>query len=101
MIVVRNVFQLKFGKAREAMAHWKEGRPIFERLGMPAKDSRLLTDVVGPFYTLVLENTFESLAAYERAGQQVMNDKEWHDWYSRMVPLCEGGHREVFSVVES
>jgi len=40
MIVVRNVFQLKFGKAREALALWKEGRALFQRLGMPMEKSR-------------------------------------------------------------
>ena len=32
MIVVRNVFQLKFGKAREAVAVMKEGVAIHKRL---------------------------------------------------------------------
>jgi len=32
MIVVRNVFQLKFGKAREALAVMKEGVAIQKRL---------------------------------------------------------------------
>ena len=100
MIVVRNVFQLKFGKAKEALAHWKEGRPHFERLGMPMKNSRMLTDLVGPFYTLVLENTFDSLAAYEQAGQRVTGDEQWHAWYARFTALAEGGHREIFTIVE-
>ena len=100
MIVVRDVFQLKFGKAKEALAHLKAGRPIFERLGMPMKTSRLLTDLTGPFYTLVLESTFGSLAEYEKAGQSVTGDEKWHAWYSKFTPLCEGGHREIFTVVE-
>jgi predicted thioredoxin/glutaredoxin len=100
MIVVRNVFQLKFGKAREALAVWKDGRALFQRLGMPMEKSRILTDVVGPFYTMVLENTFESLTDYERAGKEVMGNEEWRAWYARLTPLCEGGHREIFSVVE-
>jgi len=100
MIVVRNVFQLKFGKAREALAVWKDGRSLFQRLGMPMEKSRILTDVVGPFYTLVLENTFDSLTDYERSGEKVMGNEEWRAWYARMTPLCEGGHREIFSVVE-
>ncbi len=32
MIVVRNVFQLKFGKAREALANMKEGLAIQKRI---------------------------------------------------------------------
>ena len=34
MIVVRNVFRLKFGKAREALASMKEGLVIQKRLGV-------------------------------------------------------------------
>lgn len=100
MIVVRNVFQLRFGKAREPLAVWKDGRALFQRLGMPMEKSRILTDVVGPFYTLVLENSFESLTDYERSGEKVMGDEEWRAWHARLTPLCEGGHREIFSVVE-
>ena len=66
MIVVRNVFQLKFGKAREAIEHWREGRAIFERLEMPMKGSRILTDVVGPFYTMVLEIEIGRASCRER-----------------------------------
>ncbi len=100
MIVVRNVFQLKFGKAREALAVWKEGRSLFQKIGMPMEKSRLLTDVSGPFYTLVHELSFDSLTDFEREGQKVMGDEQWHAWYARFSALCEGGHREIFSVVE-
>ena len=48
MIVVRNVFQLKFGKAREATAISKEGLALFQRLGF-TKGSRMLTEVSGNF----------------------------------------------------
>src|SRR5258706_14293865 len=32
MIVVRNIFRLKFGQARPAVALWKEGRDLMNRL---------------------------------------------------------------------
>ena len=99
MIVIRNVFQLKFGKAREALAISKEGLALFQRLGF-TKGSRVLTDVSGNFYTLVLENTFDSLADFEPAGKEVMSREEWRAWYARFSQLCEGGRREIFSVVE-
>jgi hypothetical protein len=50
MIVIRNVFQLKFGKAREAIALMKEGREIEKRVMSGLEySSRILTDVTGPF----------------------------------------------------
>jgi hypothetical protein len=56
MIVVRNVFQLKFGKAKEAVALLKEGLAIQKKaLSGVEFSTRVLTDVTGPFYTLVLE----------------------------------------------
>lgn len=51
MIVVRNVFQLKFGKAREALVVMKEGVAIQKRRAAEGS-ARLLTDVTGRHYTL-------------------------------------------------
>lgn len=100
MIVVRNVFQLKFGKARDAIAVWQEGIGMMREKGI-ARESRLLTDATGPFYTLVMEETFDGLADIEREMQSITGDKEWRAWYDRFVPLVESGYREVFNVVGS
>ena len=66
MIVIRNVFRLKFGQAREAVALAKQGLTIPEGV-MTGVDhsSRLLTDVTGPFYTLVLELTVPEFSSFE------------------------------------
>lgn len=99
MIVVRNTFRLKFGQARPAVALWKEGREVMKRLGMKG-GQRLLTDLVGPSYTLVFENNYESLAAFEQDAKLVMGSAEWRAWYERFIPLCESGSREIFTIVE-
>jgi hypothetical protein len=100
MILVRNVFRLKFGQAREAIAAWKEGLAIAERAGAGGR-YRLLTDLAGPnFYTLVLEGTYGSLADFERAAQALMAVPEWRAWYPKVADLSEGGHREIFTIVD-
>lgn len=99
MIVVRNVFQLKFGKARDALALWKEGREIARRTGSP-ESMRAMTDLVGSFYTLVMEEEYESLSAMEKAMERDMGVEEWKAWYQKFVPLVENGYREIFTVVE-
>ena len=101
MIVIRNVFQLKFGKAREAVALMKEGLAIQKRV-MSGQEysSRVLTDVTGPFYTLVLELTVPNLSTFESQGPRLFGDKEWQANYQKVAPLVESGHREVYSVVE-
>jgi hypothetical protein len=99
MIVVRNVFHLKFGKAREAVAIMKEGVAISKKL-TPELSARLLTDVTGQFYTLVLELTAPSLAALEATQPRIMSDKDWQANYQKFVPLVESGHREIFTIID-
>jgi hypothetical protein len=99
MIVVRNVFRLKFGQSREAVSAWKEMAALSQRVNWGARELRLLTDAVGPFYTLVFEATFDDLATYEREAKRVMGIPEWGEVYRRFAPHVESGYREVFSVV--
>jgi hypothetical protein len=99
MIVVRNVFQLKFGKAREALAVMKDGIAIQKRL-TPEASPRLLTDLTGAHYTLVLELTAPSLAALDTIIPRIFGDKDFQENYQKLVPLVESGHRELFTLVE-
>ena len=102
MILVRNVFRLKFGKAREATAIMQEGLGILRNAGaQTVRDARLLTDLTGPFYTLVLEETFESLTVMEQTLERDMRLPEWQAFYPRFTPLVESGYRELFTVVGS
>ena len=100
MIIVRNVFRLKFGKAREAVALWQEGIDAMRQKGL-MRDARLLTDFSGEFYTLVMELPYDSLTALEEDYQSTTGDAEWKAWYQRFVPLVESGYREIFNVVGS
>ena len=99
MILVRNVFRLKFGKAREALQIMKEGIAIQKRLAAEGSP-RLLTDLTGRHYTLVLEMTLPNLAALEAIAPRVFGDKEFQANYQKMVPLVESGYREIFTIVE-
>ena len=99
MIVVRNTFHLKFGKAKEALAIMKEGLAIQKRLGVDVSQ-RILTDLTGDFYTIVLELTLPNLAAVEGTMSKVMGNAEWQANYQKVVPLIESGERNIYSVVE-
>jgi len=99
MIVVRNVFRLKFGAAKQAKALWQESREITARHG--GGPERAFVDVTGPFYTFVLEASYPSLAQWESAGQLAMAADEWKQWYARFAPLVESGYREILSEVEA
>jgi hypothetical protein len=99
MIVVRNTFKLKYGKARETVAVMKEAVAIQKRLTAEGSP-RLLTDVTGRNYTPVLELTLPNLAALETMTPRIFGDKEFQANSQKMAPLVESGHREIFTIVE-
>lgn len=98
MILVRNVFRLKFGKAREAKALVEESKALFRKFGN--RPTRYLTDLTGPFYTFVLESTYSSLSDLEKEQSEAQGSSEFSAWYQKFMPLVESGHREIFSIVE-
>ena len=101
MIVIRNTFELKFGKAKEALALLKEAIVIQKRvLGSADFSNRILTDVTGRNYIVVLELTVPSLAAFESLAPKLFANAEWQAHYQKIVPLVHSGHREVYNVVE-
>jgi hypothetical protein len=70
------------------------------RSGFDPGSVRFLTDLVGPYYTLVMEMTVPSLADWEAQGRKAMSDPNWRKTYEKMIPLVESGYREVFNVVQ-
>jgi hypothetical protein len=99
MIVVRDVFQLKVGKAKEAKTLFQEVTALMKKYGMP--QGRALTDLTGSYYTFVWETTYPNLAAWEGAMSDPKGAEEFSAWYQKFAPLLEtGGRREIFTVVE-
>ncbi|HET6266180.1 MAG TPA: hypothetical protein VFG11_00555 [Acidobacteriota bacterium] len=99
MILVRNVFHLKFGKAKDGIALFKEGLAINKRLGYGG-NARILTDAVSRFYTLVYETTHDSLSELEEGSKKMSESDEWKSWYQKVIALVNNGYREVFNIVE-
>jgi len=101
MIVIRNVFHLKFGTARAATALLKEGREIQNRVLADVEFStRLLADVSGRFYTRVLELTIADLATYESQSPRLFAVSAWRANYQEFSALLESGPRDIFKLVE-
>jgi hypothetical protein len=97
MILVRDIFQLKFGKSREAIELWKEGIALMGKSGF--KPDRFLTDLSGPYYTFVMEHVYDNLSHYENKSKETRND-EWRNWYHKFSELVESGRREIFNIVQ-
>lgn len=96
MFVVRDVFQLQFGKARQA----REALESFSTSGEGNEGpSRILTDFTGPAYRLIMEMEFESLAEYEERLTSIMSTDEWREVYAKFVPFVESSYREILRTV--
>ncbi len=92
MLVVRDVFQAKYGRGNELVALFKEA---FPKLGA-GRTYRILTDASGPFFTVVTEVEVSSLAEWEQMTAQVFGMPEFGEWFNRMLPLVEAGRREFY-----
>jgi len=100
MLVARQVFQAKYGRGDELVALFKEFNTRMQEEGGPAPRFRILTDVSGPFFTVVSEIEVESLAAWEGSFQEAMSRPWMGEWFGRMMPLVESGSREFYTIVE-
>jgi hypothetical protein len=100
MILVRDIFRIKYGQTKRATELWKQDIAHLRSAGFTG-NMRLLTDLAGaPYYTLVLESTHESLAAWEKAHTSASMSPEWRKVYEELISLTETGHREIFKIIE-
>ena len=97
MILVRDNFNLKFGKAKEAKELLKEGTEIAKKFGFGQR--RALTDLTGASYRLVLESEFNSLSDWENAMKSGLGSTEWQQWYQKFMPLIDSASREIMNIV--
>lgn len=96
MIVVRGVFQAKYGKGDELVQLFKEGNEMW-----PSKRvSRLLTDLSGPFFTVVNEAEYDNFNDWEADAQKYFGDPRFAAWFERMTTLVESGRREFYTLVD-
>jgi len=98
MILARVVFQAKFGKADEVVASLKEAMTSEVNEQIASMQPRILTDISGPFDTVVIETTHESLAAFEQFRQMLFARAAASDESSRMADLVESGRNEYYTI---
>jgi len=99
MIVVRDIFHLKFGKAKDARALLNEVKGLAKKHGFA--DVRILADLVtGHSYTFIQESNWESLSAWENSMKSGLGQEDFQNWYQKFIPLCDSASREIYSIVE-
>ncbi len=98
MIVVRMVFQAKFGKASEVVAGFKRGQEMIRQVVGDRPRARILTDLSGPFDTVVQEIEVESLAEWERLRARLFTDPRFREMQASGPDIIVGGRTEYYTV---
>ncbi len=98
MIVVRDIFNLKFGKAKDAKVLLNEAREINKKFGF--NQMRALSDLTGDSYRLILESEWKSLSDWENSMKEGLASSEWQKWYQKFIPLVESASREILNILE-
>ena len=98
MILVRQVFQTQVGRSQELAAMIMQGVAQFRRTAGPDVHGRVLTDLSGPFGTVVLEIEIESLAEWERLRAAMSANPEGNQGFSSGAPSFTGGYQEFYTI---
>ncbi len=97
MILVRMVFQTKWGQAQPVVDEMKRMAEKSRGRMKHPMHGRILTDLSGPFHTVVQEMEFESLAEWEKARAEMFSSPEMQDMQSQEIPF-EGGRAEFYTI---
>lgn len=94
MIVIRDVFQARYGRGSDLVNHFKEARSQWDA----GYGTRILTDLSGQFFTVVIETEVESLATWEQRTGEIFGQPGFGAWFGRMTELVESGKREFYTL---
>lgn len=98
MYVVRAVFRAKPGKSGALAAKFKAAAPLFAQAGA-VSGTRVMTDVSAGFWSVVVENTTESLDSYLDMATAVSQNPEIGKAMEGYHDLVLEGYREIFQLV--
>jgi hypothetical protein len=97
-VLVRFICQAKFGKASEVVAGFKQSAEIVRTMVGPNIRTRILTDLSGPFDTVVQEIEVESLAEWERLRAMIFSNPEVQEAEAAGPSLIESGRTEYYTI---
>jgi hypothetical protein len=95
MILVRQVFQVKYGCMDKVLALFKS---MPEDMRKVNNVTRVLTDISGQNFTLVTETKAESLNAYWESLQAMFKQVEGQQQFSPLEQYIESGHKEFYTI---
>ena len=101
MIIERLVFRAKFGQGDTIVAAFRDWK---QRLGASfGAPIRLLVDVTGPLFTVVVEIEYRDLAHFDelqRRERELYGSAEFEEWFARWGTVTEAGTRALLRVID-
>lgn len=94
MFVIRETFTAKPGKASALAAMFKEVMGE-----MTSLKTRVLTDYIAGFNTVVLETEVQDLGVFEKELEKYMSRQDLRDKMKGYTDMYQEGRREVYKVV--
>ena len=99
MILVRFVFQAKFGKAGEVAEEFAKNAKMMSKLVGSNVHGRILTDLSGPFDTIVQELEVESLAEWEKLRAAMFANEDFREAQAALTESpFESGRAEFYTI---
>jgi hypothetical protein len=98
MILVRFVCKAKSGKAGEVVTGFKQSAEIARTLVGPHVRGRILTDLSGPFDTVIQELEMASLAEWERLREVIFSNPEVQEAEVGLPDVIESGRTEFYTI---
>ena len=98
MILARYTFQTKWGKSGEVVKAFQENLEALRKVWGENTKGRILTDLSGPFHTVVQEIEVESLAEWERIRAAMFESPEMQESQENFENPFESGSVEFFTV---
>ena len=98
MILVRTVMQAQFGRGGELAAAFAESTPKTVQEINAQGRWRLLTDLSGPFDTVVLEVEAESLADAEQRRAELFRSASFQESMARTQGMIVSGRNELYTI---
>jgi hypothetical protein len=98
MIVARTVFHAQFGKGGELAAEFKSmTAKMSAEMGSTGR-WRVLTDLSGPFDTVVQEIEVASLAEWEQSRAKLFQTSSFRESFGRIQALVVDGRNELWTL---
>ncbi len=98
MVLVRMVFQVKSGHAAEMAAGMKQGHENGSPFANGPRHVRILTDLSGPFDTVVQELEFDCLEDFVNGQAALFADERIRQQMEESRPLIVSGSKEYYTI---